>query len=225
MENLAKFLDACAEAWDAAMKSPKAFATVAVALLLLGYGVAAWYYSKRLAEADAQLSTKNVMLQERDATIERYRVALGMTPASGGALIELSHAEMRAKAATTVAKLRSMSAEMERSGLELQRLKNSGKVGEKQFQERQDALLREFSQRFEGELRADAINVDNELRRRLGPKGVASIVGLPKSLYSASDGAPIGIYGLFPSGFGLSAGFLGPLADGIDQMSRLLPEK
>lgn len=153
----------------------------------------------------------------------QVQVALGVEKASSGALIELTNTEMKAKASTTSARLRNLYQSLERQSRQIQALKNSGAIDEKAAAERSFAITREVSEEFDRTLRADAINVDNELRRRLGPQAVASIVGLPRSFFSASDGAPIGVLGLLPSGTGMSAGFLGVLADGIDQMAQLLP--
>ena len=82
-----------------------------------------------------------------------------------------------------------------------------------------------MSDEFDRKLKADSNLVDNELRRRLGPQAVASIVGVPPSVFSASDKAAVSIIGMMPSGMGMSAGFAGTLADSIEQMARLLPAK
>ncbi len=43
---------------------------------------------------------------------------------------------------------------------------------------------KKWAERFIRTLRADSFNVDNELRRRLGPRAVAAIVGIPPSIVS-----------------------------------------
>jgi hypothetical protein len=202
--------------WGVLKGAPVVICVVVIVGGAVGYWVHAWYVSGQLVAKDEQIKS-------RDLQLGRYRVALGIDRASSGVLIELTNVEMKAKAASTSAKIRDLRISHERQGRQIQALKTSGKLTEQAAAERTFALLREVSEEFDRGLRADAINVDNELRRRLGPKAVASIVGLPPSFFSASDGAPIGLLGLLPSGTGMSAGFLGPLADGIDQMAALLP--
>jgi len=53
METVAKFVDAVADLRDAAIKSPRAFFMVAVIFLAVGYGIGAWYYGGRVADAEA----------------------------------------------------------------------------------------------------------------------------------------------------------------------------
>lgn len=217
MPTFQQILDYFAREWGVLKSAPLAFIVLALIGIAVGYMASSWYFR-------SVLDGRAVLIEQKDAQLGRYRVALGIDKASQGALIELTNAEMRAKAATTSAKIRDMHQSLDRQSRQVQELKNSGKLDEKAAAERSFAVLREVSQEFERSLRADAINVDNELRRRLGPKAVASIVGLPPSFFSASDGAPVGILGLLPSGTGMSAGFLGVLADGIDQMAQLLPK-
>ena len=202
--------------WAVLMSAPRTFVVLLVIGVAVGYAASSWYYS-------GVVSAKSALLEQKEAQLARYKVALGVDKASSGALIELTNTEMKAKAATTSAKLRNLHQSLERQSRQVQSLKNSGKLDEKGAAERSFAVMHEVSDEFERTLRAHSINVDNELRRRLGPQAVASIVGLPPSFFSASDGAPIGVVGLIPSGTGMSAGFLGVLADGIDQMAQLLP--
>jgi hypothetical protein len=192
------------------VKAPLAFVIFLAFGILVGHAFATWYYGRQMALKDEQLSAK-------DGQLSRYRVALGIDKASDGALIELTHAEMKGKAATTSAKVRELIQSYERRSKHIKTLK----LDEKAAGERALALMDEVSREFDRGLRADAINVDNELRRRLGPKAVASIIGLPPTFYSASDGAPLGMMSFVPGGF--AAGFLDTLANGIDQMAALLP--
>jgi hypothetical protein len=174
---------------------------------VIGYAVAVWYFKGRLIEKEGLLA--------------RYRVALGLDPRSRGVLIELTNEEMRAKAMTTAAGLRAFEVGM-RNELE------SAARGARNEQDKADRtrhILRDSSDEFDRKLKADAVNVDTELRRRLGPQALASIGGLPPTFYTTSEGAPVGIHSLIPSGSGMSAGFAGVLADGIEQMACLLPSK
>lgn len=189
------------------LKSPISFAVFVAFGVVCGYAIATWYYTGRLTE--------------HEGLIARYRVALGIDASSQGNLIELTNEEMRAKAMTTASALREFA-------IGVRNETNSALVGakdEKDKAERSFRILRDKSDEFDRKMKADTINVDTELRRRLGPKAVASIVGVTPSLFSASDGAPVNPIGIFPSGMGMSAGFAGTLADGIEQMARLLPVK
>jgi hypothetical protein len=187
------------------LKAPFAFAVFVVFGFFLGYVVATWYYSGRMADQDGQLA--------------RYRVALGLDNRSDGALITLTNEELRAKAMATVEALRAFNIALRNETESATR----GAKDDKDRGERSMRVLKNKSDDFDRTLKADAVNIDTELRRRLGPKAVASIVGVPPSFFSASDGAPIGVTSLLPSGSGMSAGFAGVLADGIEQMARVLP--
>lgn len=187
------------------LKTPFAFVAFSLIGLMLGYAVATWYYNGRLVE--------------KEGLVARYRVALGLDKPSQGNLIELTNEEMHAKAMTTVAALREFT-------ISLRNQSDSAVTGardEKEKAERSFRIMKEMSDEFDRKLKADTNLVDNELRRRLGPKAVASIVGVPPSIFSASDHAAVSIVGMMPSGMGMSAGFAGTLADGIEQMARLLP--
>lgn len=202
--------------WGALKAAPLSFLFLFIAGLALGYFLGAWYYLERLETLSTQLDSK-------DSQIGRYRVALGIDKTSGGALVELTNTELKAKAASTSAKVRALHQQLQRRDFAIAELKMSGKLNDKDAREQSDAIMRDVSEEFERTLRADTINVDNELRRRLGPRVLASIVGLPQTFYSASEGVPVGGLWLGPSGIGWSGAFLGVLADGIDQMAALLP--
>ncbi len=175
------------------------------------------YYSGQVAALREQIGTK-------DGEIGRYRVALGIDPASKGALIELKNQELQAKAATTVRNLREFCFTLEKRSAEIQVQSNTGKIDKKASIERQMALDRDLSEQFVRGLRSDAFNVDNELRRRLGPQAVAAIVGVSPSIV-ADDGTRLDILTLVMSGNmpGFSVEFTCTLADGIEQMAKLLP--
>jgi hypothetical protein len=203
--------------WAVLKSAPLPFIVLMISGAVTGYLVAAWYYS-------GQLESRAAVLEEKDHQLGRYRVALGIDKASEGALVELNNAEMRAKTATTSARLRELDASYRRRSKPMEANGAQTSEEKKIAFDRNLALMAEVSDEFQRKLRADAINVDTELRRRLGPKALGSIVGLPPTFYSASDGAPIGILGLVSSvTTGMDAAFIGVLANGIDQMAQLLP--
>jgi hypothetical protein len=168
----------------------------------------------------------NDQLTTATGEIARYRVALGIDPASKGALIELNNQEMQAKAASTVVKMRDLCFLQEKKIGEIQSQINAKTLDEKGRLDRIQAVHRELSVQFVRTLRSDAFNVDNELRRRLGPQAVATIIGITPSIVS-DDGTRIDILSLALSGTSFSMGFdinfVCVLADGIERMAKLLP--
>ena len=101
-----------------------------------------------------------------------------------------------------------------------EKLKADTALDKKGRGERWVALMKETSDDFDRRLRGEAVNLDNELRRRLGPSAAASIVGVPPSFYSASDGAAIGVHSLVTTGgTRMSINFACVFADGIEQMT------
>jgi len=193
--------------WTQLMTAPAAFILLLVIGVGAGFSAGGWYYRDRI--------------DEKNGLISRYRVALGLDKSNEGNLIELNNEEMRAKAMTTASALREFA-------VSLRNQTESAVAGAKDDKDkatRSFRILKEMSDEFDRKLKADSNLVDNELRRRLGPKAVASIVGVPPSVFSASDRAAVSIVGMMPSGTGMSAGFAGTLADSIEQMARLLPAK
>lgn len=195
------------------LKAPFAFALVLVFGWCAGYVVATWYFSGRLASQEGRMASS-------EQQIARYRVALGIDQASPGALVTLTNIELKAKTATTVAKLRTLMESFQR--------RDSRLPVPTQYQPQnglppQVALLRELGLEFQRSYRADAVNLDNELRRRLGPTALAQIVGVPPTFYT--DGAALGLPGVLAGGPPeMQAGLIGVLVDGMSQMAALLPD-
>jgi hypothetical protein len=204
MEWLLKYLK---DEADQIMRAPLAFVVFVLFGFILGYVVATWYYEKRLTE--------------QEGTIGRYRVALGLDKPSAGNLIDLSNSELKKMAENMAGRLRAFDVGTRNATQSAV----AGSKDEKDKGERTMRVLRDRSDEFDRTMRSDAILLDTELRRRLGPQALASIVGLPPTFYSASDNAPVGIMSLLSSNTGMSAGFVAVLADGLDQMAKLLPDK
>jgi hypothetical protein len=143
--------------WSRVKDAPVVFVVLTLLGISTGWYLASFYYQGRLAEKDGLLA--------------RYRVALGIDKPSQGNLIELTNEEMRAKAMSTAAALREFT-------VSLRNQTNSAVVGakdDKDKAERSFRVLKEMSDEFDRKLKADSNLVDNELRRRLGPKAVASL--------------------------------------------------
>jgi len=188
--------------------APLSFMGLVVLSVSAGIGIGAWHYGERLDTQETQ--------------IKRYRVALGIDHASEGALIELNNEELRAKALTVSANLQNLCSAYSRKVEEVQK---DPKTDEKGKHERIMAIDKDLSYQFITNLRSDAFNVDNELRRRLGPTAVAAIVGITPSIV-ADDGTRVDLNTLLLSAGGLpgfNMTFTCPLAGGIEQMAKLLP--
>jgi hypothetical protein len=157
-------------------------------------------------------------LKEQDRLIARYRVALGIDPARKGALVELTNHELRAKASGTASHLRELCFTHRKRIDEVQA---QADVDAKTKFNQKTAFDTEFSQVYAKDYRADTTNVDLELRRRLVPKTVTGIIGITPPIFS-NFGTRIDILQPIPPGIGFDVFYLCILADGIDQMARLL---
>jgi hypothetical protein len=191
--------------------APFAFLVFLVIGGSVGYLASSWYYSKEITDKGGEIG--------------RYRVALGIDKASEGSLIELNNAELEAKALSTSLKLENLCSRYQKRITEIQEQKAEGKIDDKGMLDRQKAIDSELSYEFVQNLRADSFNVDNELRRRLGPQAVAAIVGITPSVV-ADDGTRVDITTLVLSAGGMprfNMDFTCPLANGIEQMAKLLP--
>lgn len=67
--------------WDVIRPMFGSFLLAFAAAVLVGLTIGSWYYSGRIATAQAQIAQK-------DGEIARYRVALGIDKASQGAMVE-----------------------------------------------------------------------------------------------------------------------------------------
>ena len=201
--------------WAVVSKAPFTFLGIAALFVGAGYGAGAWHYAERISVKDEQII-------QRNEQIARYRVALGVDSASRGILIDLTNQELQAKSANTVKNLRDTCFSLRKKDADIRAQFNAGKIDKNGLDDRLSAMNKEMSEKFVRYLRSDAFNVDNELRRRLGPQAVAAIVGITPSVVS-DDGTRIDVLGIIPSGVGFDVSFTCVLADGIEQMAKLLP--
>ena len=202
--------------------APLSFATLAIVSVSAGFTLGMFYYSGQLSTLHEQIGTLHEQIREQSGRIRSYRVALGIDQASEGALIELNNEELRAKGINRAAGLRELCFTQQRKAREIEKLQSAGKIDSKTAFQRVLAMHEELSQQFARTMRADAFNVDTELRRRLSPEAVSGIVGFGRSVV-ADDGARVDLLGLFPPGAGVDVEFSCILAEGIEQMSRMLP--
>ena len=164
----------------------------------------------------------------RNGEIYRYKVAMGLEIASKGNLIELTNEELRVKSINTASRLGSVCAsirEREISQAETN-AKADAKLDKKAKFLRGIERARADSDEINRTVRSDTILIDNELRRRLSPKAIASIPGLSPSLFSSGDTnneTPIDVLTLATTGSMGSSLVLCALSEGIEQMAKLLP--
>jgi hypothetical protein len=193
--------------WALFMSAPGTFIVFAIVSFGLGLGLGRFTYTQELQSA-------------RDSAA-RYRVALGIEPGSSGALVELTNRELKSMAFIVVARLRAIDNKRDKQISDIQQNKSLDNARKK---EQSDNILRELNDEYLSTVRNDAFNIDFELRKRLGPQAVAGIIGVNPRVMS-DDGASINILQLTPESHPIfNMGFIGVLANGIDQMAKLLPD-
>ncbi len=201
--------------WSVLKQAPFSFAALVLVTLGMTYEAVSWHYSGQISSLKEQISDK-------DGQIHRYRVVLGIDKQSEGVLIELSNEELKATSLSTAVRLREMCFSARDKQNEVKAECDSGRIDKKACGERTLTTIEQASDEFDRRLRSDTFLIDSELRRRLGPKAVAAIVGIAPS-FVTKDGTRINIFGVVPGGSGFEAAFLCVLADGIEQMAKLLP--
>ncbi len=195
--------------WDVLTKAPLTFIGLALLSFSAGVGVGLWHYSERLNEKDGQVG--------------RYRVALGIDPASKGALVELNNQELALKAQSTVAELRKLGARLDARFAEINKQENAKKMNHEQAMKAKDAFIEEglrASQDFHANLASDMYNLRNELRRRLDPAAIAHIPSYP--FFNMVDGSRLYVDQIVRD-MRLDYFLIPKLADEIEQMTKLLP--
>jgi hypothetical protein len=202
--------------WRVLSKAPFSFVMLASLALGLGFGGGKLYYASQIGSVHEQLTEKN-------SELGRYRVALGIDPASRGALVELNNEELGLRAQVIVGKLRDLSLEFDKSSKAVKEQRDAGKISDKELFDNENAIMKEVSEDFDRNLASDADNMRNELRKRLSPEAISHIIRVPALL--AGDGTnttSIPFTALF-KGSGFAAVYIGGLADEIEEMAKLLP--
>jgi hypothetical protein len=190
--------------WASLSAAPLAFVGLAVVCLgtasYVGYRAADWYYAKQIRDKDSQIS--------------RYRVALNIDKASPSILIELNNEELRAKAENTVGVIRGICLEFQKKDQVLAKQFDEQGLPKNRRDELWLAMATEIVGKFNRDAKSDFINLDEELRRRLGPSGINPL-GL------VSPELPFNITALTPGPFGSL--YICNYADELDQMAKRLP--
>ena len=201
--------------WGNLMKAPTAFVMLAVLSLGLGYGGGMLYYASQMGSLHEQLSAK-------DGQLGRYRVALGIDPASRGALVELNNQELALKAQSIVLGLRQFGLELEEKCKAIDKRANSGELDKGKVGDEKMAAMKEISGDFDRNLASDTYNVENEVRKRLSPEAMAHVLRVPAFVIGGDLNSRVTMADM-ARGSGFDAMMLGRLADEIEQMAKLLP--
>jgi hypothetical protein len=82
------------------------------------------------------------------------------------------------------------------------------------------ALKKEVGEEFDNTIKADFINVNNEVLKRIGPPAAAAILR-GRIFFNSATGTPLGMPSLTPDEW--EAPFLCTYADQLEQMAKLLP--
>ena len=217
-----KLFDYISKEWAVLRQAPGSFIGLAVVCLIVGFGAGLMYYSE-------QIETVKGRLEAANGQIGRYRVALGIDKASEGALVELNSKELALKAERIVAQMRELSRNYESRLEQLRKAQASEKSKKKDdlFAE-QMRVMTEVSRDFDENLASDALNVENELHKRLTPEALSHVVRVPALIEIRPDGtrAPEGgrvtFLGLM-RGMPMGAMLISLLANEIEQMAKLLP--
>jgi hypothetical protein len=162
-----------------------------------------------------QVDTLHEQSQTKDGEIKRLRQALNIEKPDPSLLVELTNDELRAKATHTAGIIRDICFDFSAKSQQLQKQWDERKVAPAQRIKLLGPVATEFAERFDREAKADFLNIDSELRNRLGPEGRNGIVMMPEinaKLFAAS-GLPF-----------FQSLELCNYADELDQMAkRLLP--
>jgi hypothetical protein len=183
--------------------APFSFLVFLVVGCCFGYAASTWFYAKQITD--------------RDQDIHRYRIALGIDKGSVNALVELNNEELQGKALNIATKARDLCFSFQKRAEQISPAVKGNKKEEKENFDRNMALMKEVGQEFDHDMKADFLNANNEVMRRLDPKALASVVRGP--IFSdAETGTPIGMASLTPDQF--EAPFLCTYADQLEQMAK-----
>jgi hypothetical protein len=140
----------------------------------VGYWIATQYYSGQLAAVKEQINTKDAQLKAKDDEINRYRVVLGISPASQGALVALNNQELALRAQFIAAKLREYDSVLNGKYADIKNQLDAKKISQDQANKAHIAALKEVAQDYDNNLASDTYNVENELRTRLDPSALST---------------------------------------------------
>jgi hypothetical protein len=181
------------------------------------------YYSGQVGSLHEQLHGKDQQINDRDQRISRYRVELGVDPASKGALVELKHSELSLKTTNLVFKLWVMANNFDDEMKGIEGRQKDGSLNHQQYENAKLEIMNKYAREFDQNLASEALLVEGELLRRLDPQVVANI---PRPFAPVTaDHMPINDLQLFRGSASQAFDLfrLKQFADELDQMAKLLP--
>jgi hypothetical protein len=195
--------------WPKLKEAPYSFVVLVVVAAGLGLGAEKLLVSEQVSSLHEQITAK-------DGQLSRYRIALGIDKASQGALVELSNQELKLKAKSTVASLRAFSMDAKKRQESIEKEIAAKKRPKKEADQDLLKAMQSVAGDYDSGLESDALNVDNELKKRLDRAAISHVIRVP-FLKGADGSEATGIFrGTFADIF-----FIDGLAD---EMADLLPE-
>ena len=150
---------------------------------------------------------------------DRYKILLGIDKPTTTTLSLLTNSELRSKAFHIVEEIRERIRGHQENELSLSEKRKEGKITEEEYDTLSEGEYDRAASAFAIEIRSAALNVYNELRRRL-PEDVTLMMPV---LRPADPTDPtVSLYQAF-SLQQVSWGFAERLANDIDQLAKLLP--
>lgn len=175
-------------------------------IVAIGFGIGGLFYGARLDLAHE--------------SNENYRRSLGTSAPYSGVYADLSNNDLKAKTARMVKNLRTLQFQYQHRSTDIHVQLQNHEIDQAKFNVLSEAFNQQISEEFTKNFKSEAVALDNELRHRLSPEALKTIVGSP-----AFD-PPITIVSLLPSGMlGGKIGIFGVeiSAGELEQMNAKLP--
>jgi hypothetical protein len=198
--------------WEVLSKAPLTFILLLAIGILSGVGIGEWRDSGQMASLREQVNQAN-------GRISRYRVALGIDRPSQSALVELNNQELALKAQSIVFQLRGLYRALNEKTEMLNKQVKDGKLKKDQVGEQWMQIMKETSEAFDENLASDALNIENELRKRMTPEAMSHVVRVPAFVAGDSRVTFLGLM----RGSWMEIWMVNGLANEIEQMYKLLP--
>jgi hypothetical protein len=186
---------------------------VALVALVIVIGVI-WYSS-------AQIVILKDQVKSDESQLRRYRVVLGIDPATKSSAKELTNRELQLKAAALIPQLTDMCNSGTKDLAEIQRLLNVEMIDDNQKEQRTGVVRKQLSERFRTMIGDESFVVDNELRRRIDPQLLNTMTGITKSVI-ADDGTYVDILSQVPPSADYDIGMTCSLSQSLDRLGTAL---
>ncbi len=232
----ARFKAAWSHDWQATLNAPRPFLVCSAAAVAILYAIFQFLYSARIANLEAAITGKDSTIEGLNASlaasgkeIERLKIVAGIKPGDARtALSVLTNSEL---ASTTINIVEILRKEYARSQRNLSKFEtenpeprdSASKEASARF-ERLIALRSEQAERISQSVGSSALNLLNELHRRIPEERREHIIRAGISLRSADpagDESDVRILFLPSAGMFLSA--IPVFADELEALAKLLP--